>query len=745
MGISSRLAIVLGLALAGVPALGQELDAQGHPLGEMYPNINPNWRQFSGTVIKRVYNRVPHPETAIIRTPETLAKFLGDPERVFRLIQPPKSVDNDGREFVGQAQLELGPGKSMLVGVHLGSQGSENYDVEIVKVERVLVSPRVRIHYKIIPKNAEPGTSGGTLVVPGAPGSRTTAGYQSSAPGHLVKIPYLPDAQQEFQFIDDTMQLRFPGMEALALEVKGGDLEDVNARVNQLGVVWVAGREEPVGRALISELIALGKAIREADPLGLMREHGATPVPPPSGDALRSNVSFKLYTWHGPGNPQELKGSWDAVRPRLQPIRDVIEAILLRIQGKIRPEDLARLQERLGLNQLELQVLPVRLTQANGGESVEVLPGLRIRVSKLGVVQAGEAKGTLTEPEWELLARVVERTDPLSLPEFLAPPADIDAAAAVMPSSTQRKFKLELLSKDGQLRHIGGSLYGGSPEDRARVQALKQALELIASRVERRPAEIAGTVQVEGEDVAIHWPLVGFTYKLDPVEGDPNNDANRLKMKEWVGRWVEVRAIARANSAETGDAVVSRILYPQRGEITGVNRNMSITWQEPGLSPDPLTIRIVGERSARLLAGLDGWVKIDAYIFYDERLRPSEAFAEALQVAVSRRIPWRLRQPNNVEEDGVIKLYQGPARDSGSAGIIHVPETGAKYFWVTDRRNGFAFIPSLRGWADESKGRLFHMDENPQDVSGRGKIGGIDVLEAALGAVAGAAGGGTGQ
>ena len=92
--------------------------------------------------------------------------------------------------------------------------------------------------------------------------------------------------------------------------------------------------------------------------------------------------------------------------------------------------------------------------------------------------------------------------------------------------------------------------------------------------------------------------------------------------------------------------------------------------------------------------------------------------------------------------DGVIKLYQGPARDSGSAGIIHVPETGAEYYWVTDRRNGFSFIPSLRGWADESKTNLLHLDENPQDVSGRGRIGGIDVLEAALGAIGG---GGTGQ
>lgn len=746
MGMKSpQLALLLGLAL-GCPLLAQErgaIDAQGYPIGEMFPNIAQDWKVYSGTVIRRVYNRVPNPETALIRTPETLAKFLGDPERVLALLQPPKTTDIHGKEITGLPQLELGPGKCMLVGVHLGSQGSEGYDVEIVKVERVLMSPRVRIHYKIINKNVSaPGTSGGSLVVPGAPATTGNNNYQSSAPAHLVKIPYLPDAQGEFQFIDDTMQLRFPGMEALALEVKGGDIEDVNARVNQLGVVWVPGREEPVGRALISEMIALGKAIRDADPVGLMREYGTTPVPPPSGEALRTNVEFKLYTWHGAGNPQELKGSWDTVRPRLQPIRDVIEAILLRIQGKLRPEDLARLQDRLGLNNLEMQVLPVRLTQPNGGESVEVLPGLRVRVNKLGVVQAGEAKGTLTEPEWELLARVVEATKPLDLPEFLAPPAEIDAAAAVMPSSTQRKFKLEMLSKDGQLKHVGGSLYGGSAEDRSRIQALKQALELIASRVERRPAEISGTVAVNGEDVTITWPLVGFTYKLDPVEGDPNNDANRLKLKEWSGRWVEVRAIARANSAETGDAVVSRILYPQRGEITGVNRGGSITWQEPGLSPDPLTIRIVGDRSGRLLAGLDGWVKIDAYIFYDERLRPSEAFAEALQIVVSRRIPWRLRQPNNVEQDGVIKLYQGPARDSGSAGIIHVPESGAEYYWVTDRRNGFSFIPSLRGWADESKTNLLHMDENPKDVSGRGRIGGIDVLEAALGAIGNMSGNG---
>ena len=742
--------LLVGLGLCSSAALAQDrptLDANQSPLGELFPKIHQAWAPVSGTLLRRVYNRVPHPENAIIRTPDTLAKFLGDPERVMSLLQPPVTSDPRGRQVTGVPPLQLGPGQCMLIGVHLGSQGSEGYDVEITKIERVAMHPKVRIHYRIIPKaGTTPEAPGGvnappTLVVPGAPGTRATNGFQSSAPAHVVKIPWLNDPPETFQFIEDTLQLRFGGMEAIALSVSGGELEDVDARINQLGVVWVKGKEEPVGKALVSELVALGQALRTAQPLELMRQYGTTPVAPPESGALRSNVQFKLFTWHGPGNPQEISGSWDTVRPRLQPLRDVLEAILLRIQGKIRPEDLARLQGRLGLNQLELVVNPVRLTQPNGGESVEVLPGLRVRVNKLGVVQAGEAKGTLTEPEWELLVRVVEKTGPMTLPEFLAPSTEMDAATGVMPSATQRKFKLELLSQEGELKHVGGSLYGGAPEDRARIQAIKQALELIASRVERRPAEIAGTVNVEGENVTITWPLVGFTYKLDPVEGDPQTDAARLKLKEWPGRWVEVRAIARANTAESGDAVVSRIMYPQRGEITGVHRGGAITWQEPGLSPDPLTIRIVGDRSARLLAGLDGWVKIDAYIFYDERMRPSEAFAEALQVVASRRIPWRLREPNNVEEDGVIKLYQQPDRGSGSAGIIHVPKDGAEYYWVTDRRNGFSFIPSMRGWADESKTRLFHMDENPKDVSGRGRVGGIDVLEATLNALGNAAGG----
>lgn len=743
---------LIGLALLGVvtPVVAQNrppTDSNGDPIGVLFP-LDPGhpWAQFSGTVFRRVYNRVPHPETATMRSPEVLKKFMGNPDLVNPMLAAPTGVDRNGRPVPGGGipQLEIGPGKCMLIGVHLGSLGSEGYDVEITKVERTTQGPKIRITWRLVPKGEPaPGGVPSTVSVPGAPGTGNAPKYQTSAPAHVIKIPYLDDPQAEFQFIEETLSMRFPGLEAIALQVEGGEFEDLNVRVNQLGWVNVDGNSEPVGKALVSEMIALGQAIKQSNPVGLIREQGVNPTLQPESGALRSNVSYKLFTWHGEGAPQETGGSWDAARPRLQPLRDALEAIVLRLKGDIRPEDLARLMDRLPFSQLELQVLPVRVTMpgnASGGgdgegasNSVEVLPGLRIRVSRLGVVQCGKGKGRLTEPEWELLARVAEKTDPLSLPELLAPPADIDPSTQVMPSTMHRKFKLEVLSKDGQLHHVGGSLFGGEPGDRARVQGLKHALELIASRIERRAAEIAGELRIEGQDVRIHWPLVGFTYKLDPVEGDPQTDAHRLKLMEWNGKWVEVKAIARANTAETGDAVVSRILYPQRAEVSGIFTGSGIQWQEPGLRANAFQIAVAGARSGRLLAGENGrWVKVDAYLFYDEQLRPSEAWVEAIQVVLSRRAKFRLRRRDNVQDEAIVQLFATASKSSQPVGTIHVPATGAKYYWVTDRANGFSYIPSLRGWAEEDNRELFHIGEDPKDVEGKGRIDRYDIIDAVL-------------
>ena len=797
-----RLTLTL-LVLSAATAFAQGTRRAGDYVGVLFPD--PGNRGWSSTVARTSYTTQPFMGRALITNAGGLAKFLGSEDEMARLLRRGVVYNADGTEVNLDNAIvdfskknprgEPNPNRDMLVGIHLGSQGSRDFSVEIEKIEvkregagraqvgdgggaasagasRVAVlrdslrraeervadlEPLVnagtastnqlveanneveRLRAELAGASASASASSSqaakrlpnafleisyrivsrrnpTVAAPDARGLR----QQLHAPAHLVRIPAVPINPKKTRWVDVSRPPVFPAsLSAVALSVQNsGSEESIGVRVNFQSRVNFLGEDKSHG-ALLTEMIALGKAIKETRPSQLTGRAGT----PDESDGLSDNGTFELVVWDRTHErPSSIKGSWADVRERLYPLYEALLAIHLRIKEGISADEQERLAERFGLDTLFMNV-----------QTTAALPGLSVRIDKVGkVLVDGEHKGRLNEREWELLLQVLDYVQVMELPTHFPPRTE--SPTGLPDIAYPRRFKVEAV-KDGKKLETGGEFYGGEFQQNDKVQILKAVLELIASRVARRGAEVAGVVGVQGEVVTLTRPLGEgtLTVAVDPVESDVNGEALRQKLKEWNGRWVEVRSVARVTS-EGAKMIVRNVLYPQLAELSGIYNGSALAYQAAGDNPTGGSVNLGGPRSGALLAGQNGrWVKLRAYVFYNQSLLAETAFVEALQVVLSRRIERGFfERRKSAAEESLIHLFSTPDASGAPAGTLAVGAEGARAVWATNRVGQFVFLPDYRAWARVNP-ELLHLSENPDDVDADGpKRGGMQLLRDAL-------------
>ncbi|MCA8922621.1 MAG: hypothetical protein KDD82_12480 [Planctomycetes bacterium] len=815
MAQHSKLPFALILLALGATTVGaQGTNRPGDYVGVLFPN--PAGRDWSATVGRVSYTSQDFMGKGLITNAEGLAKFLGSDDEMARLLRRGVVYNADGtennldnaivdfskRDPQGRPNMR----RDMLVGIHLGSQGSRDYAVEIEKIEvkregagrpvagnsgggdggasrlAVLRDQLRRAEEKVadLQPLVDAGTAStnqlleaqneverlqgevssasagvnsansaaakrvpnafleisyritsrrksATVVDPSAQGLK----QQLHAPAHLVRIPHVPIDPRKTRWVDLSRPPVFPAsMGAVSLVVKdSGSEESIGLRVNFENRVNFLGDEKSYG-ALLTEMVKLGEAIRATDPNRVV----GSPIPvreSADNTGLSDNGTFELAVWQrGRDNPRTLKGSWSAMRETLYPLYEALHAIHLRIKDGISADEQERLAGRFGLDTLFM-----------GVQTTQMLPGITVRIDKVGkVLVDGKHKGRLTEREWDLLGQVLDYVQPMDLPEHFAPRAE--SPTGLPDVATPRRFTLEAV-REGTKHRVGGEFYGGQFQENDKLQVLKAVLDLIASRVARRGAEVAGVVGVEGEVVTLTRPLGDGTLSVtvNPIEGDVNAEALRQKLKEWAGKWVEVRSIARVTD-DGAQMIVSNVLYPQLAELTGVFTGNALAYQSAGDRATGGSVNLAGPRMAALLAGQNGrWVKMRAYLFYNQNLIAETAYVEALQAVLSRRVKQKFLRPRkSAAEKSLIHLFSTPDGSGAPAGTLSVGAEGSRAVWITNRVGEFVYLPDYRAWARVNP-ELLHLSENPDVVDHNGpKRGGLDILRDVLRGIGGNSG-----
>jgi len=513
--------------------------------------------------------------------------------------------------------------------------------------------------------------------------------------------------------------------------------------VNTWGVIQGGGERK--ARALVSEMMRLRRAVIEARPRSVT---GVDPSSAPEDTALLHDAEFKLATVAGERRrPTERTGSWEGVADRLEPVRQALKLIHLRLTGQLDIEDIERLAGRLPVDDISLTVTP----------SFEGDYGVNIRIDNTGLVYTSGDPKPLTEPEIDHLVWVLEQTNPMAIE---APNGVFDFPGGrtnfvSVPGARGTRFALQV-RKDGEVNDLAGYLEAAGPA----VAAIQQSLELVAARVLSRPARVSGNVRVVGEN-ALEVEGLFLTFKTDERAAVAGNTLGAVqKIKEWAGRFVEIWARARITTRESVVMAPNRISYPQYATISGVVNGNRLAYMEAGNAQGETTLDVdlVGSRAGALVAGQNGrFVTLKGWLFYNEAFQPGEAFVEAIEVVISRRpdrplFDWSVL--NGDVDTGRVVLHSRPSHSSTPTNSIFVGPLEAKAYWITNRQSGWSLIPVVGqgqqnlawlsdelgwvllpvadtrgrgGWAKENSD-AFHLGEDPDEVDDDMRRGALDIF-----------------
>ncbi|MBX3467472.1 MAG: hypothetical protein KF878_11325 [Planctomycetes bacterium] len=227
-----------------------------------------------------------------------------------------------------------------------------------------------------------------------------------------------------------------------------------------------------------------------------------------------------------------------------------------------------------------------------------------------------------------------------------------------------------------------------------RIRPMSQAFDLILGRLERRPIQVEGVVEVveEADAVRIQGAL-GLSYYLrGPL-------ARKLVVLQ--GRKVVLEAVAQLKSSTEAEGVIRRVLYPQRSQIAGtIGQQGGKLVIVPAYPMPDAPIPLLGPRAQELVGPEMGKpVMLDMWLMFNDRGLPSEGFVESILAITLSHVVLRDRpeaQSMPVGELPERTTVWVSARRGGAEGVA-LASANMKSGWVPSQLLRFHYEPKIPG------------------------------------------------
>ncbi|MCO5170718.1 MAG: hypothetical protein M9894_30680 [Planctomycetes bacterium] len=230
-----------------------------------------------------------------------------------------------------------------------------------------------------------------------------------------------------------------------------------------------------------------------------------------------------------------------------------------------------------------------------------------------------------------------------------------------------------------------------------RIRPLSQAFDLILGRLERRPIQVEGLVELveEADAVRIQGPL-GLSYYLrGPL-------ARKLVVLQ--GRKVVLEAVAQLKSSTEAEGVIRQVIYPQRSQIAGTIAQQGGKLVIVPAYPMPdAPIPLLGPRASELVTPEIGKpVMLDMWLMFNDRGLPNEGFVESILAITLSHVVLRDRPESQSMPTGELPertTVWVSARRGGGEGVA-LAAANMKSGWVPSQLLRFHYNPKVPGLAE---------------------------------------------